>query len=355
MLHRLDRRLFVKSVRNWRNGLLMRLNRRAGREYIPGPRTALSIETSSICNLDCCFCAYPKKQSPRVVMDDDFFRNCISQALDLGYNEYDLTPCTGDVFMDRHLFNKLEFLEREERVKSYGFFTNFTIPKTSHIEALHRFKKMGSQAISIYGHDLASFKAITKSTDTVYFRLVRNLETLLRMKEKHDLKIFFIFHTGAESLRGRSSELITILDKFKQAGSAINIQKGLYNNWGGYVTNEDVSHLPIRIVGPDVVPKNGACVRLFTAIQIMATGIVNGCACRDTDATLRLGDLHRTPLRDIVSARNPVYMALIEEQQNGNFRPVCRSCDFYTSIYHKSLSYSGTPLQTLAEFKASLP
>src|SRR5690349_23664061 len=121
MLHRLDRRLFVKSVRNWRNGLLMRLNRRAGREYIPGPRTALAIETSSICNLDCCFCAYPKKQSPRVVMSADFFRNCVSQALDLGYNDFDLTPCTGDVFMDRHLFDNIAFLESEARVQTYSF------------------------------------------------------------------------------------------------------------------------------------------------------------------------------------------------------------------------------------------
>ncbi len=355
MLKRLDRRLFVKSVRNWRNALLVQRNRRARREFIPGPRKALSIETSSICNLDCCFCAYPKKQSARVVMDGDFFRNCMSQALDLGYDEFDLTPCTGDVFMDRHLFDKLDFLENEARVRSYGFFTNFTIPKPSHIEALARFRKMGAPAISIYGHDLATFKAITKSTDTVYFRLVRNLELLLRQQEKHGFKSFFIFHTGADSLRGRTSEVIALLDRFKQAGSAVSMQKGLYNNWGGYVTNDDVKHLPIRIVGPDVVRKDGACVRLFTAIQIMASGIVNGCACRDADATLRLGDLHETPLRDIVSARNPIYMALIEEQQNGEFRPVCRSCDFYTSIYHKSLSYAGTSLQTLKEFKASLP
>ena len=41
--------------------------------------------------------------------------------------------------------------------------------------------------------------------------------------------------------------------------------------------------------------------------------------------------------------------------QNGAFRPVCRSCDFYTSIYHKSLSYDGAALQSLAEFKAALP
>ena len=181
MLNRLDRRLFVKSIRNMRNAVMTHINRRAGREFIPGPRNALNIETSSICNLDCCFCAYPKKQSPRVVMSDDLFRKCVSQALELGYDTFDLTPCTGDVFMDRHLFDKLAVLDSDARVRTYGFFSNFTIPKASHIERLHEFKKMSGVAISVYGHDLASFKAITKSTDVVYARLVRNLELLLRM------------------------------------------------------------------------------------------------------------------------------------------------------------------------------
>jgi hypothetical protein len=354
-MDRLSRRLLIKSVRNMRNAAMMQINRRIGRQFIPATRTALCIETSSICNLDCCFCAYPKKQSPRVVMSTEFFKDCVTQALELGYNEFDLTPCTGDVFMDRHLFDKLDFLDRDARVRKYGFYTNFTIPKTSHIESLHRFKKMSGLGISIYGHDLQTFKEITKSTETVYFRLVRNLQGLLRMREKHGLPLYFIFHTGADSLAGRSSELTAVLDQFKHAGCTVNIQKGLYNNWGGYVTDEDVKNLPIRIIGPDVVPKNGACVRLFTAVQIMATGIVNGCSCRDADATLRLGDLHETPLRDIVSSRNPAYMSLIDEQENGTFRPICRSCDFYTSIYYKSRSYAGSKLLTLGEFKASLP
>jgi hypothetical protein len=59
----------------------------------------------------------------------------------------------------------------------------------------------------------------------VYFRLVRNLELLLRIKEKHKLQVSFSFHTGAGSLRGRSSELITILDRFQLAGSTVRIQK----------------------------------------------------------------------------------------------------------------------------------
>ncbi len=33
-------------------------------------------------------------------MSDGFFQNCVLQALEPGYNQFDLTPCTGDIFMD---------------------------------------------------------------------------------------------------------------------------------------------------------------------------------------------------------------------------------------------------------------
>jgi hypothetical protein len=88
----------------------------------------------------------------------------------------------------------------------------------------------------------------------------------------------------------------------------------------------------------------------------MATRIVNRCSCRDVNATLRLGDLNDKPLRDIISNRNPAYMSLIEEQQRGEFRPVCQSCDLYASIYRNSSAYrkNGIELQSLEEFKTAL-
>jgi hypothetical protein len=88
----------------------------------------------------------------------------------------------------------------------------------------------------------------------------------------------------------------------------------------------------------------------------MATGIVNGCACRDVDATLRIGDINETPLRGILSTRNQAYMQLIEEQQRGEFRPVCRSCDFYKSIYHMRVGYLRNRMatQSLGQFKTQL-
>ena len=93
---------------------------------------------------------------------------------------------------------------------------------------------------------------------------------------------------------------------------------------------------------------------LFTAAQVMATGIVNGCAARDVDATLRIGDLSKTPLRSILSSSNEAYMDLIREQQEGSFRPVCQACDYYKSIYRpRSKERKRGGHRTLAEFMAA--
>jgi len=91
-------------------------------------------------------------------------------------------------------------------------------------------------------------------------------------------------------------------------------------------------------------------------VQIMATGIVHACACVDTDATLEIGNLNERTLREIISAQNPQYMQLIEQQQQGVFPKVCQECGFYKSIYHMRTSYrkDGVATQSIADFKAGL-
>lgn len=347
----------IKSVRNLRNAVAINVNRARGTEFIPVRGPALNIETSSLCNLDCVFCAYGKKQTAKLTMSNADFENYVRQAIAMGYVEYDLTPCTGDVFMDRHIFDKFEFLDTVPGMRSYGFYTNFCVPRPKDIERLTTLKRMTGFGVSVYGHDLDTFLKISRSTEAVYHRLVRNLEHLLRLVEAGKLKTHLAVHPGRDNIRGRKSEIVTLLDHFKKAGVPVVLTKGVYNNWGGFVLQEDMGDLPLKVGKPGDIYKNGACVRLFTTLQVMATGIVNGCACRDADATLQLGDLKTKPLHEIISVENPAYMELIEEQQRGDFRPVCDSCDFYASIYHKSSVYrkNGVELQTLDQWRSTAP
>ncbi len=339
-----------KTLRNLRNRVQIDGNFLLGRQFIPSHGGRLFIETSSICNLKCRFCAYDKKSSPRVSMSDDFFSGCVEQAVEMGLVRYHLTPCTGDVFMDRSLFSKLDSLEQHPGVHWYDFFTNFTIPSEEEIERLLGLQKLASMKVSVYGHDLESFVAITRSTEKVYRRLLANLEALLARLERVRFQLSVGLRSSKNVPRDDSSDLLALLRRYREAGVPVGT-KHVYNNWGGYITQEDVRGLDIDITDTRSTYKRGPCTLLFTGVQVMATGIVNGCACRDVDATLRIGDLNEAPLRSILSMRNPAYLQLIQEQQRGQFRPVCQGCDFYKSIYRAtSVHRKRGGLKTLKEF-----
>ena len=72
---------------------------------------------------------------------------------------------------------------------------------------------------------------------------------------------------------------------------------------------------------------------IFAKNIIGANGNLNACACRDANFTLNVGNLNITKLEDILSKKNDKYMQLIKDQENGNFPEVCKTCDFYDSIY----------------------
>lgn len=348
--------VFGKTLRNLRNRAQIDFNRRLGREFIPHHAGVLYIETSSICNLKCRFCPYDKKESARVNMADEFFVDCVEQAVGMELVGYHLTPCTGDVFMDKGLFRKLAFLDEQPRVESYDFFTNFTIPSEDEIERLLQLSKLKSMRISIYGHDLPSFVAVTQSTEKVYRRLLANLESLLARLSRVRFGLSLGLRTTGDGRIHGPSELQRLLGRFEAAGVRVN-RKHVFNNWGGAITSADVQGLDIEVTDTRSTYKKGACTLLFTGVQVMATGIVNGCACRDVDATLRIGDLNHAPLSAILSLSNPAYVQLVQEQEAGQFRPVCQGCDFYKSIYRTTAAARkrGRSPHTLPEFLASSP
>jgi MoaA/NifB/PqqE/SkfB family radical SAM enzyme len=352
---RTNRHVVARAAKNTLSRLKINLNRWAGRELVPVETRILNIETSSLCNLKCRFCGYVKKSSPKVSMSDAFFRDCVTQATAMGFTGFELTPCTGDVFMDRRAFNKFEVLDNNPAVEGYRFFTNLTIPKPSDIERLTRLSKLRNLTVSIYGHDLESFRAITLSTEKLYRRLIANLTALLERLDACAFNLDIGIRTTNDAPRRPAGELMALVERFRARG--VNVRRAhVYNNFGGTVTAEDVRGLAIDIDDASWTYKNGACSRLFTTYQIMATGIVNGCACRDVDATLAIGDLNEMPLHEILSPGNPAYMRLIEEQQRGEFRPVCQSCDYYKSIYHSRMTHrkSGMQSQSIEAFKERL-
>lgn len=349
-------RVLATVIRNALVRLEIRANRLLGREFIPDGAGMFHIETSGACNLKCRFCAYEKKSEPKVSMPNALFFDCVAQAVELGYTRFDLTPSTGDVFMDKRVFEKFAYLDAHPGVEDYSFFTNLTIPKPETLAKLTALGKLRQLTISVYGHDLQSFIDITKSTAQLYRRLVNNLDALLALKGQWKFGVAIGFRSTFDVPDDDTSELMHALRRYREAGIPVRPSHGVYNNWGGYITQADVAGLDMHITSTELTYKFGACVKLFDSVQVMASGVVNACACRDVDATLRIGDARNARLADILTTRNAEYMRIIDEQQQGKFRPVCAGCDFYKSIYHERSEYrrSKPAMQTVEQFKARL-
>jgi len=347
--------LVARYGRNLASVVEINANRFIGREIVPLQTDTIAIEPSSACNLKCSFCAYPKKDSPKISMKNDRFADYVDQAVAMGYRRFHLTPSTGDIFMDRHIFDKLDFLERHPGVREYMFYTNFTISDAEDTARLIELKKLKSMCISVYGHDADSFVKVAKSSHKIYLRLMRNLETLLPLVGQRPGVFHVAIRSTRDMPRGPSTDLLMMLERYKDAGVPVKRSR-LYHSWGGKIAPGDLDGLEIDVVDAKSIYKNGACSLLFTGIQIMSTGFVHACACVDVDATLQIGDLNEQPLSEIVSTRNPLYMGLIEEQQRGLFRGVCQECSFYKSIYHSRSQYrkESIPTRSIAEFKVIL-
>ena len=79
--------------------------------------------------------------------------------------------------------------------------------------------------------------------------------------------------------------------------------------------------------------KIGSCSLIYSRMIVGANGLVNACACRDANFTLAIGDLKVNKLKEIISLKNKKYKDLIMRQEKNDFPAVCKSCDFYKSIY----------------------
>jgi len=309
-------------------------------QRIPDIFDHINIETTSLCNLKCKFCAYDKRDFdiyPKSTMKIDMFNNIVNQSLNLGYRKIGLTPSTGDIFMDKNILEKLSLLDEKQNYEGYFFYTNFIPINHSQIEKiLLKSKKLIKFGISIYGHDNVTFQKFCGGSENAYKRLIDNLNFLLKLCEKNP-NIKYKFEIGQRTeknflLEENDSQLSSIIKQFKNKYKVFYTANSFYDNWGGLVNERDVRDLNIDL-HTNEIKKYGSCSLIYSRMTIGANGLVNACACRDANFTLRLGKVENEKLKDIISLKNEKYKDLIERQEKNDFDDVCRSCSFYKSIY----------------------
>lgn len=318
--------------------MIANFNKLIGKTYIPDPRNNINIETTSLCNLKCKFCAYDKRDlidHPNKTMSVIDFERVLNQCISENYRYIGLSPTTGDLFMDKTIFDKFDLLENNKDILGFYFYTNFIPIKKNLIEKLLNYKKIKLLGLSIYGDDRNTFKDFANSTDNAYYKLVENLKELNDLLNKKMINTNIIIgHRTRKNynLENSQSEIsVEIKDILKAHNTEYTITDE-FNNWGGMIQENDVEHLNINFK-KNSIKKIGACSYIFSRNIIGSNFDLNACACRDANFTLKLGNVNNDNLGKLLSKKNSIYQNLIKNQNEGNFPDVCKSCDFYKSIY----------------------
>lgn len=285
------------------------------------------VEVTNVCNAKCVFCAYPDMERPKEVMSLEHFKSVVSQWVELGGDEVDLTPIVGDPFVDRFLFDRMDFLMSVPQVRRFHFFTNAILMKPE----LH-------ERLLAYGDKLTIFCSFGGFTPESYLKVMGvpkfaeasgNIQKMVAAKRRTGstmgLQLNLRTSPGTES-----GPLWEEFQAAKREGVLVIDRVHHFDHWAGMVKNADMqaAGLPVK----PMPKKRGPCNRLLNSPAVLADGRVDACAARDIEATMVIGDLKTQTLSEIFSG--PALKKLIDSHDRGDDMPeVCKRCNYYDSIY----------------------
>jgi hypothetical protein len=318
---------------------------------LPNPLECLHVTCSTICNLECRFCASPTSKIPRATMPLSTFTTVVDKGTAFGFRTFNLTPLVGEALADEGLLSKLSYLEQHPRVRDFYFCTNFTLANASFLETLASLTKLRCFSISVYGHDRASFSVLTGAGDAVYRRLLDNLCLLRdqpRLAAQSELRLRTV---RGFRLEDHDSELCDGLRRLAQLGSRIRIPRH-YQNWGGLIDPLQVTEANLELKLPPP-PRRQPCVFLYFKPTVLPDGRLNACSSGDGNAVHIIGDLLKQSFAEIYSTGNPRYRRFLANHRAGIFPTPCRSCTGYRGIDDGwySYAYHRRPFVSLTDFE----
>ena len=296
-------------------------------EQVRGIPRNLHIEATNVCNAKCTFCAYPQMERAKETMPMDTFKAIIDEYVDMGGRGVSLTPIVGDPFVDRHLFERLDYLNQKSEIQGFYFYTNAILMKPAVIDRLLAYSDKLSIFVSFGGFDRKTYKAIM---GVDYFDLVcANIEAFVAAKRQSQSSIAFslALRCPPSNWQGKFWEKC---QAYQQQGLMKIEVIHTFDSWAGKVRTQDLEQVGLDATQPPY--KRGACELLFAKPIVLANGKINACACRDVEAELIVGDLADAPLKEIWAGQG--ISNIIEQHERGDFPEVCRRCTWYNSIYN---------------------
>ena len=296
---------------------------------------SLYFELTNRCNAACVFCPYPEMKRPYKYMSMDLFKDTIDQYSIMGGKSVGFTPIVGDPMLDKHILERIDYIENETLINHLSFYSNGIAFVPKKIDQLLVERKLDiSVSLSFGGYDQESYKKVM-GVD-MYNVVKKNLIYLLTQYKKNPIKNLKLKIDYRYPEEFRNDELSILLEEAKERKLITSdTLGGVFDTFGGNITQKKLDEANMDFKLHYGHPKVGPCAVLYWKPIILADGKVNACAERDLETDLIIGDLNQEKLKDIIYGEK--MESLMESFNNKKNMPkVCQKCTVYQSIYNPS-------------------
>jgi MoaA/NifB/PqqE/SkfB family radical SAM enzyme len=302
---------------------------------------AVGIEVSNICNANCVFCAYQYQERPKQFMTDETFRLALDQFVELGGGVTSLGSLVGDPLLDPHYLERVRMARARPEVSGVSVTTNVI-----HLDRVGARDLLSAGVtcitVSTTGFDEDMYKRIFRTPQ--YKRMKANLLELLRVN--HELGRPAHIEVGLRVDRPMEEVLkYPGFDEVLRLADTVS-SNSYFDNWSGRIESADLSGtMRIRPDAYKFVKKRLPCAQLWVGSLILVDGTVTACGCRDLngDSELVLGNIHETPLREML--RSEGFAKLQRDWLGGKLPSICVDCRHYrpyTAITQAEYSAAGS-------------
>jgi Radical SAM superfamily/Iron-sulfur cluster-binding domain len=289
----------------------------------------LRIETVNLCNNDCIICAYGDQTRAKTFMSAAVFEKTVDDYGGMGGGYVSLTPLVGDVLLDRHIRDRIDYLRKCDFISGIGFTTNGAMAHRFNDEELDAIiGPLQRLSISIYGLDAGEYEAMARKK--TYTRMVTGLRRIVKaasvpvslefrlLKRRSDgfIEAWLRDEVGLKPDDGRTFVNSVVMN---------------YANWGKY----DEANRPLPDQAEWFVmqsaPQRPQCLIPLFAFIVFSNGNVSFCPCDNYDDIdeFRLGHVMAESLANMYNSDKA--KALWDWSRSGVPR-FCQNCSFHIPL-----------------------
>jgi len=301
----------------------------------------ISIEVSSICDVKCIFCIYHLGYRGEKIMMPEEFRKLTKSAVNLGYDYLDLTPPSGELFLNKNAVEIVK-IAKDSGFKHIGAYTNGISLHNHNLDELLR-SGINVIIISFPGFGKTFYQEICRADKFEEF--TESIALLLEIHKKINSQVIIIFeprtYLSIKQIK-ESDFYCKIVSKFIKDIVFVREPLRVFDSWCGEIKGKNlvkgmrVDINPIKSIHPF---KNAyPCIRIFT-MGVLVNGDVRLCNCRydKTIGTekdpLFIGNIYNyKDLEELIKENDEKIERMRSGFCNGKMAVLCKKCPFYRPV-----------------------